>query len=50
LRKTLLLSFMLLAGPGAQAQQRAAPGSVADKMQWFADAKLGIFIHWASTA
>ena len=28
-----------------QAQQKTDPASIRDKMQWFADAKLGIFIH-----
>src|SRR5690242_15349091 len=28
------------------AQQKTNPDSIRKKMQWFADAKLGIFIHW----
>jgi alpha-L-fucosidase len=28
------------------AQQKISPDSIRHKMQWFADAKLGIFIHW----
>ncbi|HWI90629.1 MAG TPA: alpha-L-fucosidase [Flavisolibacter sp.] len=28
------------------AQQKINPDSIRDKMQWFQDAKLGIFIHW----
>lgn len=28
------------------AQQKTDPDSIRTKMQWFADAKLGIFIHW----
>ena len=28
------------------AQQKTEPADIAQKMQWFADAKLGIFIHW----
>ncbi len=28
------------------AQQKTNPDSIRAKMQWFADAKLGIFIHW----
>jgi alpha-L-fucosidase len=28
------------------AQQKIQPDSIREKMQWFADAKLGIFIHW----
>ncbi|WP_282456991.1 alpha-L-fucosidase [Chitinophaga sedimenti] len=30
----------------AYAQQKTDPKEIHDKMQWFADAKLGIFIHW----
>ena len=30
----------------SQAQQKVNPDAVRSKMQWFADAKLGIFIHW----
>ena len=28
------------------AQQKINPDFIRDKMQWFQDAKLGIFIHW----
>lgn len=30
----------------AKAQQKTSPQEIQSKMQWFADAKLGIFIHW----
>ncbi len=30
----------------AQAQQKTNPEEIQSKMQWFADARLGIFIHW----
>lgn len=30
----------------AQAQQKTDPNQIRAKMQWFEDAKLGIFIHW----
>lgn len=30
----------------ATAQQKTNPDDIKQKMQWFADAKLGIFIHW----
>ncbi len=30
----------------ATAQVKIHPDSIRNKMQWFADAKLGIFIHW----
>lgn len=29
-----------------KAQSKIEPDSIREKMQWFADAKLGIFIHW----
>lgn len=29
-----------------EAQNQIQPDSIREKMQWFADAKLGIFIHW----
>lgn len=41
----LLAAFIAFSFPSA-AQQKVAPDSIRDKMQWFADAKLGIFIHW----
>jgi alpha-L-fucosidase len=28
------------------AQQKTSPEAIKEKMQWFSDAKLGIFIHW----
>lgn len=46
MRKSILLiacfCFTLVQ---ANAQQKIDPGSIKEKMQWFADAKLGIFIH-----
>ncbi|MFC3196336.1 alpha-L-fucosidase [Parapedobacter deserti] len=33
-------------GTARPAQQLVPPDSIRGKMQWFADAKLGIFIHW----
>jgi alpha-L-fucosidase len=30
----------------AFSQQKTVPDSIKNKMQWFADAKLGVFIHW----
>ncbi len=38
-------TFVLL-GLAAFPQAKISPDSIRDKMQWFADAKLGIFIHW----
>jgi len=44
--KTLLfISLALLLSSGALAQSKINPNDIRDKMQWFADAKLGIFIH-----
>ena len=43
------LSFVLFSSMlcfHSQAQQKVNPDAVRSKMQWFADAKLGIFIHW----
>lgn len=38
--------WVLLSAPLAGiAQSRIDPGTIQQKMQWFADAKLGIFIH-----
>jgi alpha-L-fucosidase len=44
--RTFALPFLLLAFVSGHAQERIAPDSSAGKMQWFQDAKLGIFIHW----
>lgn len=38
--------FCLRSAPSVQAQVHVAADSIRPKMQWFADAKLGIFIHW----
>lgn len=40
---SILVSFCLFS---ASAQQKVDPKSIKDKMQWYGDAKLGIFIHW----
>jgi alpha-L-fucosidase len=39
----MLLFFTPLFAAG---QQTISPDSIREKMKWFADAKLGIFIHW----
>lgn len=46
--KHLLLpaALILTAFRPAHAQQLTSPEEISNKMQWFADAKLGIFIHW----
>ena len=43
-----LLIICLLTGAGLKsfAQQKTEVDSIQQKMQWFQDAKLGIFIHW----
>src|SRR5678810_491192 len=41
-----LLIFLLFIPVYTIAQQKIAPADIAKKMQWFSDAKLGIFIHW----
>jgi alpha-L-fucosidase len=38
-------SFLLIC-ISSFSQSKVSPDSIANKMQWFADAKLGIFIHW----
>jgi alpha-L-fucosidase len=45
MKKTLII-FLWLSVRQLQAQQQTSPDSLRAKMQWFADAKLGIFIHW----
>ncbi|WP_245999689.1 alpha-L-fucosidase [Paraflavitalea soli] len=42
----LLPALMLVTSLTAKAQVKVHPDSIRSKMQWFADAKLGIFIHW----
>ena len=45
--KTILLVLVFhLSCEQNFAQQKINPDSIREKMQWFADAKLGIFIHW----
>jgi len=44
MKKTLLIVFAAWAGV-VNAQQKVDAAAIKDKMQWFADAKLGIFIH-----
>jgi alpha-L-fucosidase len=41
----LVISTFSFLSPG-WAQQKINPDSIRSKMQWFTDAKLGIFIHW----
>lgn len=46
LRSLALLLALLLAAAPAVAQTPETPEQKAKRMQWFDDAKLGIFIHW----
>src|SRR4051794_15726752 len=41
-----LALFTTLYVDNAQAQHQVKPDEIKEKMQWFADAKLGIFIHY----
>ena len=43
---SLTLALLILFNIEAKAQQKTNADSIRNKMQWFADAKLGIFIHW----
>ncbi len=45
LKKLSLLYSFVLAMACANAQTKIDPNTIKEKMQWFADAKLGIFIH-----
>ena len=46
MKKRLLLFFAFaVAFCTAKSQSKIDPASIKEKMQWFADAKLGIFIH-----
>lgn len=44
--KYLLILPFIAVMLSANAQSKTNADSIATKMQWFADAKLGIFIHW----
>ena len=39
-------SLIMLLNLAANAQQKINPDNIRSKMNWFQDAKLGIFIHW----
>jgi alpha-L-fucosidase len=44
--KRIFLSFLLLSTINVFSQSHVNADSIREKMQWFADAKLGIFIHY----
>lgn len=41
----IIFIFLIISSTLATAQTKVDPKTIKDKMQWFADAKLGIFIH-----
>lgn len=41
-----IVPFLILSTNSVFAQQKINPDAIRNKMQWFEDAKLGIFIHW----
>ena len=43
---TLLLAILIVFSFSSIAQQKTDPSTITKKMEWFEDAKLGIFIHW----
>jgi alpha-L-fucosidase len=45
-KSTLAITVLLFFFNAISAQQKIQADSIRNKMQWFADAKLGIFIHW----
>lgn len=45
-KKILLVALGIYITTVSYAQQKLNADSIYSKMQWFADAKLGIFIHW----
>ena len=46
LKNFLLFFVFLISVARGFSQEKINPDSIRAKMQWFADAKLGIFIHW----
>lgn len=44
--QSVFLGLIFLLPMLVKAQSKISPDSIRNKMQWFADAKLGIFIHW----
>lgn len=45
-KRVLIFSLALLGTTLSFGQSKINPDSIRAKMQWFSDAKLGIFIHW----
>lgn len=46
MKKLCILICLVTHCFGSMAQQKIPSDSIARKMQWFADARLGVFIHW----
>lgn len=46
IKKNCLFLALLAAGLSTPAQQKIDPATISKKMEWYEDAKLGIFIHW----
>jgi alpha-L-fucosidase len=46
MRTGVLWIFVFFLSFSVQSQQKTNPNEIQQKMEWFADAKLGIFIHW----
>ena len=46
MRPLLYIIVFLFSFKNISAQSKTNPETIREKMQWFADAKLGIFIHW----
>jgi alpha-L-fucosidase len=46
MKKIITLFLLVEASSFLQAQNKIDPKEIQPNMQWFADAKLGIFIHW----
>jgi alpha-L-fucosidase len=44
--KTFLLSLLMVIISLSQVAQQETPAQKVERLQWFRDAKLGIFIHW----
>jgi len=46
MKRIVLFGYAFYFLTAVHAQQKINPDSIRNKMQWFQDAKLGIFIHW----
>jgi alpha-L-fucosidase len=46
MKKLLVIAFLSCLAFNSSSQSKVTPENKADRMQWFQDAKLGIFIHW----